>query len=67
LRGETGLFFDEPTSEHLTNTVLRCEHQITGFNALRSAASVQRFNKEHFLQEFAAFAGVSAALVNNVW
>jgi glycosyltransferase involved in cell wall biosynthesis len=55
VEGQTGLFFDEPTSEHLCDAVLRCEKQIARFKALHIAAGAQRFNKERFLQEFASF------------
>ena len=55
VEGQTGLFFDEPTSEHLCDAVLRCERQAAGFKALHIAASAQRFNKARFLHEFASF------------
>ena len=56
--GETGLFFDEQTSEHLVEAVSRCVGQIACFDPRRIAASVRCYNPKRFLQEFAAFAGV---------
>ena len=53
--GETGLFFDEPSTGSLVEAVERFERSAVHFNAAHIAASVQRFNKTRFLREFSAF------------
>jgi glycosyltransferase involved in cell wall biosynthesis len=53
--GETGLFFDEPCAQSLADAVDRLRCQAARFHPGVIAASVQRFNKQRFLQEFEAF------------
>jgi glycosyltransferase involved in cell wall biosynthesis len=56
---QTGLFFDEPVVESLVDAVERFEARRQDFHPDQIAASVQYFNKQRFLNEFAAFSGVS--------
>jgi len=53
--GQTGLFFNKPSFESLTETVEYFSRQANDFDPRQIAASVQRFNKLRFLQEFASF------------
>jgi glycosyltransferase involved in cell wall biosynthesis len=57
IEDQTGLFFDEPVLESLVDAVECFEGRRQIFEPAQIAASVQRFNRRRFLQEFAAFAG----------
>ena len=59
--GQTGLFFDRQCVESLTAAVAQFESRLNSrdnpfLNPLQIAASVQRFNRARFLEEFARFA-----------
>jgi glycosyltransferase involved in cell wall biosynthesis len=55
LEGQTGLFFNEPCFESLVEEVECFSKRTSQFNPVQIAAGVQRFNKQRFLGEFAAF------------
>lgn len=58
IEDQTGLFFDEPVVESLVDAVERFEERRQDFHPEQISASVQYFNKQRFLQEFAEFSGV---------
>jgi glycosyltransferase involved in cell wall biosynthesis len=59
IKYQTGMFFDEPVVESLVDAVERFEECRQDFHPVQIAASVQYFNKQRFLLEFAAFAGAT--------
>lgn len=57
LDGETGIFFDQQTSESLTDAVLRFEACESDFNPAAIRAHAERFGPSRFREEFSRFLG----------